>query len=60
MNLTKEKIFGYVGSLIFCAILLLILWFSVLKTVIETREEGVLVNFGNDDLPNNLTQYSLL
>ena len=49
MNLTREKIYGYIGSLVFCAILLLILWFSVLKTVVPIGEEGILVNFGNID-----------
>ena len=49
MNLTKEKIFGYIGSLIFCAIMLLVLWYSVLKTIIPLNEEGVLINFGNID-----------
>ena len=49
MKLTKEKIFGYIGSLIFCAIMLLILWFSVLKTIVPEKEVGVLVNFGNVD-----------
>ena len=49
MNLTKEKIFGYTGSLIFCTIIFLILWFSMLKTIIPPREEGILVNFGSVD-----------
>ncbi|MCL2651513.1 MAG: energy transducer TonB [Candidatus Azobacteroides sp.] len=49
MNLTKEKIYGYIGSLIFCTILFLILWFSALKTIIPTKELGILVNFGNVD-----------
>ena len=47
MNLTQEKIFGYIGSLIFCAIMFLILWLSVLKTIIPQGEQGLLVNFGN-------------
>jgi TonB family protein len=49
MNLTREKIYGYTGSLIFCAIVFAILWFSVLKTIIPSQEEGILVNFGNVD-----------
>ncbi len=49
MNLTKEKIYGYIGSLLLCALLLLMLWFSVLKTIVPAGEEGVLVNFGNVD-----------
>jgi len=47
MNITKEDIYGYIGSLFFCVILLLILWFSVLKTSIPIKTTGVLVNFGN-------------
>lgn len=49
MKLTKEKISGYIGSLIFCAIMLLILWFSVLKTIVPEKEAGILVNFGTVD-----------
>ncbi len=49
MKLTKEKIYGYSGSLFFCLLILLILWFSVLKSIIPQEEAGVLVNFGNVD-----------
>lgn len=49
MNLTKEKITGFIGSLIFCIIMILVLWFSVLKTIIPTEEIGTWVNFGNID-----------
>ena len=47
MNITKENIYGYIGSLVFCVIILLILWISVLKTIIPTEEEGILLNFGD-------------
>lgn len=49
MKLTREEIYGYAGSFLFCGLLLLILWFSVLKTIIPGQEEGILVNFGNVD-----------
>jgi TonB family C-terminal domain len=49
MIMTREKIAGFSGSFLFCLILLLILIFSVLRTVIIKEEEGVLVNFGNVD-----------
>ena len=49
MKLTKEKIYGYIGSILFCVLLLLILWFSILKTIVPSEEEGILVNFGNID-----------
>lgn len=47
MTLTKEKITGITGSFLFCLIIGIILFFSVLKTVISLSEEGILVNFGN-------------
>ena len=50
MKHTKEKIYGFVGSALFCLLLLLLLYFMVLRTVAKTGEEGVLVNFGNIDL----------
>jgi len=60
MKLTKEKISGYIGSLIFCAIMLLILWFSVLKTIVPEKEAGVLVNFGTvDEAFGNIEPWNL-
>jgi TonB family protein len=47
--LSKEKIFGYIGSVIFCGIILLFLYFTFLFTKIEAQEQGVLVNFGTVD-----------
>lgn len=49
MKLTQEEIFGYVGSAIFCGLLLLILFLVYLQTEIKATEEGVLVNFGTVD-----------
>lgn len=50
MKLTKEEISGFTGSLIVCFLLLLILYFTVLRTQMTTEEEGILVNFGTVDL----------
>ena len=50
MKHTKEKIYGFVGSTIFCLLILLLLYLLVLRAVAKTGEEGVLVNFGNVDL----------
>ena len=48
MKLNKDDIYGIVGSVAFHAIILLLLWFAVLKTVIPEEEDGgILVNFGN-------------
>ena len=47
MKLNKDDIYGLVGSLVFHLILLLILAFTVLKTVVPDEEGGILVNFGN-------------
>jgi TonB family protein len=49
MMVSKEKILGYTGSVIFCGIMLLILYFTFLFTKIEAQEQGVLVNFGTVD-----------
>ncbi len=49
MKLTREQIYGYSGSLLFCLLIFLILWYSVMKSVIPQLESGVLVNFGNVD-----------
>lgn len=50
MKHTKEKIYGFIGSAVFCLFLLLLLYFTVLRTERKLGEEGVLVNFGNVDL----------
>lgn len=43
----KEDIYSLIGTLVFHLVIFLILWFTVLKTVVPEEEEGVLVNFGN-------------
>lgn len=50
MKYTKERIYGFMGSTLFCLLILLLLYFIVLRTEAKTGEEGVLVNFGNVDL----------
>ncbi len=50
MNLTKEKIYGFSGSALFCLLLVLLLYFMVMRTEVKRGEEGILVNFGNVDL----------
>lgn len=47
MKFTKDDIISFAGSLLFHLIIFLILWFTVLKTVVPEEDEGVLVNFGN-------------
>jgi TonB family protein len=49
MAVTKEKITGYMGSAVFCGLLLLLLYFTFLLTKTETKEQGILVNFGTVD-----------
>lgn len=46
MELTREKKYGIAGSILFYILLLLILYFTFLRTEIKAKEEGVLVNFG--------------
>ncbi|MDH6358252.1 energy transducer TonB [Parabacteroides sp. PF5-9] len=47
MKYTKDDIFSLVGTVGFHALILLLLWFTVLKTIVPDEEEGILVNFGN-------------
>ena len=47
MKLNKDDIYGIVGSVAFHLFILLILGFTVLKTVGPDEDGGILVNFGN-------------
>lgn len=47
MKFNKDDIYGLTGTIAFHAVLLLILWFTVLNTIIPEEDGGVLVNFGN-------------
>jgi TonB family protein len=49
MKINKEKIIGWIGSVLFCGLLLLLLYFCFLYTRINTKEEGTIVNFGTVD-----------
>lgn len=49
MKFTKDDLYGVAGSVAFHLVILLILWFAVLKTVVPEEDGGVLVNFGNVD-----------
>ena len=49
MKFNKDDIYSIIGTLLFHAVILLILWFSVIKTVIPDENGGVIVNFGNVD-----------
>ena len=48
--MTREEIYGYIGSTIFCLLVMLLLFVTVIKTTIKSGEEGILVNFGNVNL----------
>jgi TonB family protein len=50
MKVTKEEIYGFIGSCIFCSLLFLILYFTVLRTEVKAGEEGILVQFGTVDM----------
>ena len=50
MKVTKEEIYGYTGSSIFCLLIFLFLYLTFIKTTIKSGEEGILVNFGNVNL----------
>jgi TonB family protein len=59
MYITKEQTYGYIGSVLFGAVLLLFLFFSVLRTIRTTDEAGgILVNFGTVDEASGLNEPS--
>ncbi|MDR2968050.1 MAG: energy transducer TonB [Tannerellaceae bacterium] len=47
MDFKKDDIYSLLGTLVFHLVIFLILWFTVLKTVLPEEDEGILVNFGN-------------
>ncbi len=49
MKFNKDDIYGLAGTILFHLVILLILWFTVLKTIVPEEEGGILVNFGNID-----------
>ena len=50
MKVTKEEIYGYTGSSVFCFLIFLFLMLTVIKTTVRSGEEGIIVNFGTVDL----------
>jgi len=50
MKVTKEELYGFLGSSIFCLGIFLFLYLTVMKTIVKTGEEGILVHFGTVDL----------
>jgi len=50
MKISKEELYGYMGSGIICLLIFLFLYLTVIKTSVKSGEEGVLVNFGTVDL----------
>ena len=49
MRLNTDDIYSLIGTVAFHGVILLILWFTVLKTEVPDEDGGVLVNFGNVD-----------
>jgi len=49
MKFKKDDTYSLIGTLLFHLVIFLILWFTVLKTIVPEEEEGILVNFGNID-----------
>lgn len=47
MKFTKDDTYSLIGTLLFHLMVFLILWFTVLKTIVPEEDEGILVNFGN-------------
>lgn len=47
MKFNKDDIYSIAGSIVFHLVILIILWFSVLRSAIPDFDGGVLVNFGN-------------
>ena len=47
--MTKEEWYGTIGASIFCLLIFLFLYLTVIKTTVKAREEGVLLNFGKVD-----------
>ncbi len=49
MKFTKDDIYSAVGTVLFHLVILLVLWYTVLRTVVPEEDGGILVNFGNVD-----------
>ena len=55
MRLNKDDIYSLIGTVAFHGVILLILWFTVLKTEVPDEDGGVLVNFGNVAVSGKVT-----
>lgn len=49
MKWNKDDLYSMLGTVAFHGAIFLILWFSILKTVVPEEDGGILVNFGNVD-----------
>ena len=49
MRKNKDNIYSIIGTVLFHAAIILILWFTVLKSAVYEEDGGILVNFGNVD-----------
>jgi len=54
MKFDKDDIIALLGTIAFHFVIFLILFFTILKTIVPDEETGVLVNFGNIDLAAGL------
>ena len=46
MEFDKDKLIALIGTIAFHLVIFLILFFTILKTMVPDEEEGILVNFG--------------
>ena len=54
MKFDKDKLIALFGTITFHLVIFLILFFTILKTMVPDEEEGILVNFGTVDLSAGL------
>ncbi|MDR0845041.1 MAG: TonB family protein [Tannerella sp.] len=50
MKFNNDDIIALTGTIIFHLVILLILYFTVIRSIVPDEEEGILVNFGNVNL----------
>ena len=54
MEFDKDKLTALIGTIVFHLVIFLILFFTILKTMVPVEEEGILVNFGTVELSAGL------
>ena len=54
MKFEKNEAAALIGTIVFHLVIFLILFFTILTTIVPNEEEGILVNFGNVDLSSGL------